>query len=209
VQQRQSAHSRLENLAIDELHALRRLRTRRLQMLMTGAAAAALTLFAAGCPAPADLDNPEAFDAPAPTGGMATAGSPTGGGGGGSTPSPSCETACMTTVLNGCVICHSTASMLGKLDLSGAYTARLKDQPAKHDMPGAGPCPTGDKLIDSANASNSWFLKKVSSEHGSCGTEMPPGGGLKGPDLTCVQTYVACVAGGTPAGGGSGGTGGT
>jgi hypothetical protein len=215
VQQRQSSQSPLDNLAIDERLALRRVRTQRLQFLVTGAGAALLALFAVGCPTPADLENADAYPAPANNAGTATGGGGSGGGGGMAT----CETACMDNVLAGCVLCHSSAAMLGKLILDGDnYTARLKDQPAKHDAPGAGAvCPTGDKLIDSANPSESWLLKKVKNEQGNCGTVMPQGGPLSGADLMCVQDYVTCVANGAPSGGGgaasggggNGGTGGT
>jgi hypothetical protein len=195
VQQRQSSQPPPDNSMV-EASTLRSVPSRRLERMVTGAGAAVLALFMAGCPTPADLDDPAMYDAPAPTGGMATGGGGSGGsGGGGGSSASSCETPCMATVLAGCVVCHSSGAMLGKLDLMGDYTARLKDQPAKHDSAGAG-CPPGVKLIESGNAANSWLLKKVSNQQGDCGTAMPGNPGLTGADLMCVQSYVTCVAGG-------------
>jgi hypothetical protein len=182
-------------------------------------------LLSVGCPEPADLDNPGAYPKPGgnaasgsanggtpgggtpnggnATGGMAAGGGTTGGmtaGGmatGGSGNPASCETACMKDVLEGgCTLCHGANLKSAMLDLEAAgYTGRLKDQPPTHAEAG-GTCPTGDKLIDSANPMSSWLLKKVSGGQGSCGTNMPPGTGLAGEDLKCVQDYVSCVAAG-------------
>jgi hypothetical protein len=181
-------------------------RTSWLASLVAAAGTAALTLFSVGCPEPADLDNPEIYPkrggatggtaaggtaaGGTAAGGTATGGTATGGTPGGAT----CESTCMTNVLKGCTSCHGEALKLGMLDLQTAgYTARLKDQPATH-AEAMGTCPTGDKLIDSANPMNSWLLKKVSSQHGDCGDAMPLGAGLAGDDLKCVQDYVSCVA---------------
>jgi hypothetical protein len=200
LQQRQLPPSALDNLAAVEQSALRRARARRLQWLTTGAGAAVLALFAVGCPQPGDLDNPNDYPAPTGMAGMATAGSA-----GTSSGSP-CETACMNAIIDGCVACHNAQLPSGDLVMAKmGYTANLKDQPAKHKDAGASAvCPTGDKLIDTANADNSWFLKKLMNTQGNCGTVMPLTGMLSGDALTCAQTYVACVAGG-PVGGGTGG----
>ncbi|RYZ07973.1 MAG: hypothetical protein EOO73_09740 [Myxococcales bacterium] len=104
----------------------------------------------------------------------------------------------MATILQTCNACHSSALKLGMLDLSPGYSARLKDAPATHsEIPNANPdCPSGDKLIDSANKDASWLLKKVSGQQGTCGGPMPAPPGLMGADLQCVQTYVGCVVAG-------------
>lgn len=169
------------------------------------AGAAAFTLLSTGCPEPADLENPEQYpkrsgaSGGSASGGSASGGSASGGGGsaaGGGGSLAACETACMAKVLETCTLCHSTAMPLGMLDLqTPGYSARLKDQSATHSgITTANPeCPSGDKLIDSANKDASWLLKKVSGGQGTCGDAMPPGG-LQGDQLKCAQDYVSCVA---------------
>jgi hypothetical protein len=58
----------------------------------------------------------------------------------------------------------------------------------------AGTCPTDDELIDVETPAESWLLKKVNGQQGACGMRMPVRP-LQAPDLTCVETYVNCVAG--------------
>ncbi len=55
-------------------------------------------------------------------------------------------------------------------------------------------CPQGDKLIDGANPQDSWFLKKIKGEQGTCGTVQPPAGMLQGADLGCLEMWVGWVA---------------
>ncbi|HVY27055.1 MAG TPA: hypothetical protein VHB79_10910 [Polyangiaceae bacterium] len=170
----------------------------------------ALSLFALGCPQPGDLENANAY--PPPPGGN-TAGSG-GSGTGGSGTMVNCETACLASIINatgtGCKTCHSDMVKLdmGILDMaSPGLSARLKDEASQHkgitgDTSG---CPMGDKIIDSANPANSWLLKKITGQQGTCGTVMPSTGALSAADQKCVSDFVYCVAGGTaPAG--SGGT---
>lgn len=168
--------------------------------------ATALALLAAGCPEPGDLEKVSSYckpdtaivgannqitgcsDSP-PSGGS-------GGSGGGSGGGASCDSACMTAVLqSSCLTCHTKSALLGDLDLeSPGLVGRLKDQPAKHtglDNPQG--CPTGDKLIDSQNPTASWLLKKVAKQQGSCGTPMPPQTASPA-EITCVDEYVKCVA---------------
>jgi hypothetical protein len=187
-----------------------------LQHLAAVAGTSALTLFSVGCPEPADLDNPEMYPKRGGTagstasGGTASGGTASGGTASGGTASSgtassgtasggtasfaACETGCMTQVLDGCTLCHGDALKSAMLDLKTAgYSARLKDQPATH-AEAQGPCPSGDKLIDSGNPAESWLLKKVAGAQGTCGTEMPPSAALTGTDLKCVQDYVSCVA---------------
>lgn len=148
---------------------------------------AALALLATGCPEPGDLEdfnNPTKFPAPAVV-------APPGG---------SCETACITKLFQQdatCKICHSGTVQLGKLDLASAgVIERLKDKPAAHDaVDPAAVCPTGDLLISTATPAESWLLKKVTMQHGTCGTAMPPTAVLSEAEVTCVRDFVNCVAG--------------
>lgn len=117
-----------------------------------------------------------------------------------------CETPCfrsiVTAVGTGCKLCHNATVKLdmGTLDLeSPGISARLKDEPAAHKgiaSSSMGPtvCPQGDKLIDSAHPENSWLLKKVLGQQGTCGTQMPSTGPLPLADQACMATYVNCVA---------------
>jgi hypothetical protein len=175
---------------------------------VAGAGAGLLALFAVGCPEPGDLEHADVYPAPTPTAGTGsgTAGSSSSAGtggsgtGGGGSSIAACETACVTTIFTGqCKICHGSAVKLsGTLDLETAgFSARLKDKPAEHMGSTPGPCPTGDKLIDSATPANSWLLKKVTDMQGTCGTVMPAPTALPAADQTCLTTYVNCVAGGT------------
>jgi hypothetical protein len=171
--------------------------------LVTTVGAGLLALFAVGCPEPADLLNAQDYPAPTGSSGTSTAGSNSGGSGGGATgggSGSSCETACVNTIFaDQCFICHGTQLKLsGSLDFeTPGYSARLRDKPAEHVGSTPGPCPTGDKLIDSATPANSWLLKKITGTQGSCGTVMPQAGALPAADQTCLTTYVNCVAGGT------------
>ncbi len=210
--------------------------------------ALALSLFAVGCPEAADLENPEAYNKYPPNGASGTGGSAAGsgqtGGTGGSSAQPNCEVACVNAIFqsvkaNGCKACHAGASKLGGLDLTvPGYTARLKDQAAKHldgdpmttgqekPFPPSANCPTNDMLIDTGDPSKSWLWRKVNQDQDLCGSFMPLGLALPAADLACIKTYVECVAqkpigggsggttggsggGGTTGGGGGGGTGGT
>ncbi len=110
------------------------------------------------------------------------------------------EVECVKPLLLECNGCHGAGVALGKLDLGSPNVAsRLKDVAAMHDSPGMGAqCPTGDKLVNSANVAESWLLKKINGEQGNCGTVMPSTGKLNGADLTCMQAFVTCIAtGGT------------
>jgi hypothetical protein len=225
VQERQFPPFDFEKATLNELGALQRVRVRRRRSLAASLGVGALALFAVGCPQPGDLQNPE--DYPAPKGGQAS----TGGSGtsGGAATGSECESACMAAIIKAtCKTCHGTAAKLGgTLDMeSPGYAARLKDHPSEHEAvaPGA-MCPTGDKLIDTMKPADSWLLKKVMGQQGTCGTPMPVGTPLTTADQMCFQTFVSCVApggtapsggttsGGTASGGttsgGSGGTGGT
>jgi hypothetical protein len=108
----------------------------------------------------------------------------------------------MTKDIADCKLCHASPGGLTSagLDLeSPNVSARLKDVPAKHtDTSPAGSvpnCPVGDKLIDSANPTESWLLKKLRGQQGECGTSMPqPPTTLTLAELNCMETYVFCVA---------------
>jgi hypothetical protein len=87
------------------------------------------------------------------------------------------------------------------------FTDRLKNVAAKHmDLPsGKTDCPSGDKLIDTANPSASWLLKKIDGQQNNCGDAMPSTAPLTADEKTCMHTYISCVAGGAVTGGSSGG----
>jgi hypothetical protein len=182
------------------------MRARRVRALVASVGAGILALCSVGCPEPADLQNPNQYPLPA-TGGMVATTGGTGSNG------AECESACMAAIIKAtCKTCHGTAIKLaGTLDMESAgYTGRLKDKLAEHAaVADATTCPKGDKLIDTATPANSWLLKKIMNQQGTCGTIMPSTGALSAADQTCVQTYVSCVApgGAMPSGGtGSGGT---
>jgi hypothetical protein len=192
VQQRQFPKSDFEALA--QKH---RAPSRRLQGVLALGSAVALGLFMTGCPEPADLANPDSYAKP-PGG---TGGSGTGGSGSGN----ACETACIKTLFQTatqCAGCHGKSLKSAMLDLEASGVVdRLKNVPATHGevMDKTG-CPTGDKLIDTAAPANSWLLKKVNGGHGDCGLAMPVGKALSADELTCMQTFVSCVAGGQAGG---------
>jgi hypothetical protein len=201
VQQRQSQQPQSETLI--EMATKQRGRRRRAAGLTAGVGATLLALFATGCPEPGDLLEAEKYKAPVKEMPMAEP----------------CEVACVKTVFqesnSGCKICHATAAPLGELDLRDGYTKRLRDVPAKHagvDPPAApGDCPTGDKLIDTANPNASWLLTKIHGTQKTCGLQMPSSP-LPPADMKCIEDYVACVAGKPVTGGGgapSGGSGGS
>jgi hypothetical protein len=200
-------------------------RSSRLVGLVAAAGAVVLALLGTGCPQPADLETPEVYCKPGESivdmttglvtgcksggsggtaaGGTAAGGTAAGGtaaGGTGSADLSKCEVACMATVLTKCTICHGNGALkYSDLDLqTPGYSARLKDKPAVHkDINGMAiaTCASGDLLVNSQAPMDSWFLKKVASQDGECGDPMPQGTGLMGDELTCVQTYVSCVAG--------------
>lgn len=200
MQERQQPQTATDNLAITPQP------TRR-AWLVPGTVAALLALFVVGCPEPADLQNPEQYpaDESFAKAGTASAGSSAGGSGGsgssgGSSNAAACEVACVAEALKKCTLCHGNSLKSANLDLQAAgITARLRDQPATHgEVQDKSQCPTGDKLIDSANAAQSWFLKKITNEQGSCGTVMPVAPPLVPAELECLKTYVNCAAtGGT------------
>lgn len=216
----QSPQSDSQNLSSHERAALRQLRSRRWQTLFGGAGALALTLFAVGCPEPADLENVPAGGGPGVGGsGTPIAGTGTGGSGGGG--AVVCESACIDKLFTSdpltCKLCHSNDLALGGLNLSTGYTARLKDQPSKHldgmdpEMPlpaSAGCMPAS--LINTANPGESWLWKKVNKLQGMCGDKMPQTSEIKATDLACIKTYIECVAQKPiTAGGGGSGSGGS
>ena len=231
MQERQFPQSGPARLVHDETRARRLWRAHRIKAA-AGISVVTLSLFALGCPQGADLENPNFYckpeasviDAnhnvtgcaggPAVGGSGSTAGSGSGGSG---MMTASCETGCMTAIINapaGCKLCHTSnpaTRTSGTLDFETAgYSARLKDKPAEHsNVPAGSTCPMGDKYIDSAAPANSWLLKKITGMQGSCGTVMPSTGMLGQADVMCVTTYVNCVAmSGAPAGGGGTASGG-
>ncbi len=121
---------------------------------------------------------------------------------GGGVSTSRCEVECVPSAFKAkCNLCHGKATQLGgPLDLeTPGFTARLKDQPSTHQgivpPPPAGACPEGDRLIDTANMSESWLLKKLNGSFGNCGTAMPQALVLTPEEHACLNEYVACVAG--------------
>ena len=196
---------------------------------LTGVATLALVI--TGCPSAGELENPGTYCAPGKsviagagvvvdclppgTGGSSSAGS----GAGGSGTMANCETDCVKAIVTSgaaaCKVCHAANPAarldMGTLDMeSPGLSARLKDQPSSHKglMDTSG-CPMGDKIIDSANPANSWLLKKIKGQQGSCGTVMPSTGALSPADQTCMETFVNCVAGGSMPGASGSASGGT
>jgi hypothetical protein len=205
VQERHHSGFEPKQLTTDERRALARRARYGNATVLAGAGLALLALFVVGCPEPGDLANPEAWPAPTPAGGSASTGgsAPTAGTAtGGTSPSASCEVACVNDLFqNGslCVACHMSPNPLGGIDLkSPDYTSRLKNQPVTFPtVTDKSSCPTGAKLIDTATPADSWLLKKIHGQQGACGSSMPVGGTLTADQTTCLEMYVACVAGGT------------
>jgi hypothetical protein len=220
VQEPQFSPFEADTLTPAERQALKQARGRHLRALFCCLGAGMLTLFAVGCPEPADLQDPGSFPRP-PSAGGSTSTAGTTGTAGTTSSGAECESACLKAVIaSSCKTCHGKMlKIVGKLDLeTDGVTGRLKNQPAEHLAAGDGAqCPSGDKLIDTTTPGSSWLLKKVKNEQGNCGTPMPPPPTalLAGADLKCFEDYVACVSGAAPAAaggtatGGSGGTGGT
>jgi hypothetical protein len=177
-------------------------------------------VLAIGCPEAADLQNPCNYatpEAPNAQGGPETKPPPCGTKMMMSAADP-CEVDCVSKIFQNvalCAICHDGTpgkASFSKLDLvSAGYTKRLKDVPAVHgDLPaGKTTCGMGDKLIDTANPSASWLLKKIDGMQGTCGDAMPTTGPLSADQKACLTTYVSCVTGGSVSSGGAGGMGGT
>ena len=128
-----------------------------------------------------------------------------GGGSASNAGSSPCETQCVQKILSGptkCALCHQGQPSPNGLQSSGLdlqspnVTARLKDVLSKHtDLPPPNNiCPTGDRLIDSSNPEQSWLLKKLKGQQGTCGDRMPQTGVIPAADLACLETYVYCVA---------------
>ena len=93
-------------------------------------------------------------------------------------------------------VCHTPGgSSFSSPDLTSPnVAARLVDVPAVH--PGIPPgtlCPTGDKLIDTANRSESWLLKKVLGNVGECGSAMPQIGIATADETSCLQHWIEIV----------------
>jgi hypothetical protein len=108
---------------------------------------------------------------------------------------PSCVAALFVNGTGKCTnnACHAkTASPAAGLDLaSPGVESRLVDQLAGHQgLDASAVCSKTDKLIDSADPSQSWVLKKIMGQQGSCGVRMPYGGTLTATELTCLQTWI-------------------
>ncbi len=103
--------------------------------------------------------------------------------------------------------CHSAAYPASGMNLTpdSGLVARLKDVPAKHqdifcedvgDYCVPATCPPAGQalLVDSADYTQSWILKKLAFGVSMCGSDMP-GVAFKGPnDLACIQSMVQAIA---------------
>jgi hypothetical protein len=115
-----------------------------------------------------------------------------------------CETTTLSKVFkHKCGACHSNASVpIAKPDLvTPGYTFRMLDQPAAFyavlptQMPA---CPAGVKVIDTADPSESWFVKKLQNDTNGCGTEMPQAPlALTTAERLEITRYLSCI--GAPA----------
>jgi hypothetical protein len=127
------------------------------------------------------------------TGGIvSTGGTP---GTGGEMPVPP-DDPCVASVLasQSCVACHSiaSASIIGAgLVLEGSNLgARLSTTRATYD--GAinkTNCMDGALIIDPESPRESILWKKVTGTQ-ACGDAMPPGSGLRGDNLACIQNWI-------------------
>ena len=160
-----------------------------------------------GCAA--NLANPQDFaDRPNPAGGAGGSSGAAGSGGSGTAGSagsgpivstPDCVLTLFKTGSGSCSgsVCHDQGvNAAGGLDLASPnVAARLVDQVALHTAVGpTDVCPTGDKLIDTSNPTESWLLKKLSATGvGMCGSVMPLGGTLSADQLSCLQDWINSV----------------
>ncbi|MBN9685224.1 MULTISPECIES: hypothetical protein [unclassified Corallococcus] len=132
--------------------------------------AAALLATTAGCAG--GLDEPERF-----TGGSSACATGTTG---------------ASIIQAQCLSCHSTASngsAGGGLDLQAAgLPGRLYTTDAACN---------DAKLADSANPSQSFFLKKLTPSPG-CGSQMPLGGSLSASDTACLTEWLVAGKPGSP-----------
>ncbi len=118
--------------------------------------------------------------------------------------------------------CHSSVDHWGGLDFTDPFkvAAQVVDQPAMHGdincaQPGepfrpctleeleplcAGSAATSTLLIDSANFENSWVLRKLNGEQGTCGEQMPipPGNsvsnGWNDARKACLERYFRVIS---------------
>jgi hypothetical protein len=151
----------------------------------------------------------------ATTGGTGGTGGTTGaagsGGGsmspGGTLPFESAECDFSTT-LSTCASsgCHKPGAIALAAGLSlvpdSGFVSRVKDVPATHsdiycgNVPCAEippECPTGAKLVDSANWQESWIYRKITDAMG-CGVEMPPSVTFTAANRACIELLVKTVA---------------
>jgi hypothetical protein len=150
----------------------------------------------------------------ATTGGTGGAAFAAGKGGGSTSPggtlpfeSAECD---FPVVLSTCASagCHKPNSAIRpaaglSLAADSGFVSRVKDVPATHDdiYCGSVPCPTiptecptGAKLVDSANWEASWIYRKITDPMG-CGEQMPPAGVMfDAADRACIVLLVKTIA---------------
>jgi len=92
--------------------------------------------------------------------------------------------------------CHGTTNPAARLDLaSPCIEQRLVDVPSTHEiapLPDGTPpmCPTDDKLIDTANPTDSWMLIKLNDQQGTCGHGSNVGFAITAPDQACLTDWI-------------------
>jgi hypothetical protein len=134
----------------------------------------------------------------ASSGGSATIVASAGSGNGNQVVAPDCVVAFFGLKCSG-QVCHTPggSSFMSPDLTSPNVAARLVDVPAVHPgIPPGAVCPTGDKLIDTTNRSESWLSKKVLGPVGAigeCGTAMPQVGTATADELSCLQNWIDTV----------------
>ena len=57
-------------------------------------------------------------------------------------------------------------------------------------------CPTGAKLIDTANPTDSWMLIRLRDQQGTCGHGRNIGFTISDEDVACLSEWILALAGG-------------
>lgn len=179
----------------------------------------ALAFGVAGCPAGAELEDPQRFavgtgGAGPSTGGTGPTAGSSGSGSGGMFTFQCDNGADYVATLNAnCARtgCHNERSAIGGLDLTpnAGLHGRLKNVVATHSeidcgngvfmecIPASCPPPGDALLVDSMNPDDSWLLKKINGTHNDCGFAMPiaPGDvGFDEPRKACLDQLVRAIA---------------
>lgn len=111
--------------------------------------------------------------------------------------------------LSNCTVagCHGAFYPESGMNLTpdDGLVGRLKDAPAKHEdivcdaagdicTPATCPPPGQALLVDSADYTQSWILKKIGPADPMCGDQMPGGAYKTSNDMACIQALVQAIA---------------